>query len=81
MEAIIPIYNSSRRLIKNALKEIGNISMVKIDYCQRSSRYDRFMNGEHVNIFDMSLHAGTLMDLGVYCVYHFYEAGFSFAKR
>ena len=27
------------------------------------------MNGEHVNIFDMSLHAGTLMDLGVYCVY------------
>ena len=69
MEAIIPIYNSSRRLIKNALKEIGNISMVKIDYCQRSSRYDRFMNGEHVNIFDMSLHAGTLMDLGVYCVY------------
>ncbi len=69
MEAIIPIYNPSRLLIKNALKEIGNISMVKIDYCQRSSRYDRFINGEHVNIFDMSLHAGTLMDLGVYCVY------------
>ena len=43
--------------------------MAKIDYCQRSSRYDRFIAGEHVNIFDMSLHAGTLMDLGVYCVY------------
>ena len=69
MEAIIPIYNSSRSRIKAAIDKIGNIAMAKIDYCQRSSRYDRFMNGEHVNIFDMSLHAGTLMDLGVYCVY------------
>ncbi len=69
IEAIIPIYNTSRVRIKNALNEIGNICMAKIDYCQRSSRYDRFMNGEHVNIFDMSLYAGTLMDLGVYCVY------------
>ncbi len=69
IEAMIPIYNTSRARIKEALGEIGNIAMAKIDYCQRSSRYDRFMNGEHVNIFDMSLHAGTLMDLGVYCVY------------
>lgn len=69
IEAIIPIYNPSRNRIKAALGEIGNICMAKIDYCQRSSRYDRFKNGEHVNIFDMSLHAGTLMDLGVYCVY------------
>lgn len=69
IEAIIPIYNKSRERIKAALSEIGNISMAKIDYCQRSSRYDRFMRGEQVNIFDMSLCAGTLMDLGVYCVY------------
>lgn len=69
IEAIIPIYNPSRARIKAALGEIGNICMAKIDYCQRSSRYDRFIAGEHVNIFDMSLHAGTLMDLGVYCVY------------
>lgn len=69
MEAIIPIYNPSRSRIKNALNEIGNVAMAKIDYCQRSSRYDLFMSGEQVNIFDMSLHAGTLMDLGVYCVY------------
>lgn len=68
-EAIIPIYNPSRNRIKSALNKIGNIAMAKIDYCQRSSRYDRFISGEHVNIFDMSLYAGTLMDLGVYCVY------------
>lgn len=69
IEAIIPLYNPSRNRIKSAIDKIGNIAMAKIDYCQRSSRYDRFMRGEHINIFDMSLHAGTLMDLGVYCVY------------
>lgn len=69
IEAIIPLYNPSRKRIKSAIDKIGNIAMAKIDYCQRSSRYDRFMRGEHINIFDMSLHAGTLMDLGVYCVY------------
>ncbi|MBQ6885763.1 MAG: Gfo/Idh/MocA family oxidoreductase [Clostridia bacterium] len=69
IEAIIPIYNTSRPRIKEALSKIGNISMARIDYCQRSSRYDCFIKGEHVNIFDMSLYAGTLMDLGVYCVY------------
>lgn len=69
MEAIIPIYTKFRESIKEALGEIGNIAMARINYCQRSSRYDAFMAGEDMNIFDMSLHAGTLMDLGVYCVY------------
>lgn len=69
MEAIIPIFGKSRERIKEALGMIGNIVMAKIDYCQLSSRYDAFMRGEHVNIFDMSLAAGTLMDLGIYCVY------------
>lgn len=69
MEAIIPIFGKSRCQIKEALGKIGNIAMARIDYCQLSSRYDAFMRGEHVNIFDMSLAAGTLMDLGIYCVY------------
>ena len=69
MEAIIPIFGKSRVQIKGALEKIGKIAMARIDYCQLSSRYDAFMRGEHVNIFDMSLAAGTLMDLGIYCVY------------
>ena len=69
MEAIIPVYGKSRSRIKEALTKIGNIALAKIDYCQLSSRYDAFMNGEQTNIFDMSLAAGTLMDLGIYCVY------------
>lgn len=69
MEAIIPIYVDSRIAIKKAISDIGNIAMAKLDFCQLTSRYEALSRGEHVNIFDMSLHAGTLMDLGVYCVY------------
>ena len=69
MEAIIPRYVESRENIVNAVKEIGSIAMAKIDYCQLTSRYERLLKGEHINIFDMSLAAGSLMDIGVYCVY------------
>ena len=53
----------------DALSQIGKISQARIDFCQLSSRYEQFGRGEKVNIFDMSLAAGTLMDLGIYCVY------------
>lgn len=69
MEAIIPRHTAGYAAVKNALAEIGDITVARIDYCQRSSRLDAFLSGEKINIFDMSLHAGTLMDLGVYCVY------------
>ena len=68
-EAIMSRHCAGRAVLLDALKQIGKISQVRIDFCQLSSRYEKFKNGEHVNIFDMSLAAGTLMDLGVYCVY------------
>ena len=69
MEAMMSYNTPWHKDVANAVKQIGKISVARIDFCQRSSRYDAFMNGIPQNIFDMSLHAGTLMDLGVYCVY------------
>lgn len=69
MEAIIPRHIKTYKSVKSALSKIGKIKDADIKYLQRSSRMDAFLRGEHVNIFDMSLHAGALMDLGVYCVY------------
>lgn len=69
MEAMIPIHNSEYESIKNAVKMLGKIKGARLDYSQRSSRLDRFLCGEKVNIFDMSLHAGAFMDLGVYVVH------------
>lgn len=69
MEAIIPRFVDNHDTVVDAVKQIGNIAMAKIDYCQLTSRYEKLMKGEQVNIFDMSLAAGGLMDIGVYCVY------------
>ena len=69
MEAIMPRHAAHYQEVKKALSLIGKIRMAKIDFCQRSSRFDGFLRGEHQNIFDMSLKAGCLMDIGVYCVY------------
>lgn len=69
MEAIIPIHTEQYDAVHQAMKEIGKPVLARIDFSKRSSRMDDFLSGKHVNIFDMSLAAGTLMDLGVYCVY------------
>lgn len=68
-EAIMSRHSAGREILLDAISQIGRISQARIDFCQLSSRYDKFKSGEKVNIFDMSLAAGTLMDLGVYCVY------------
>ena len=69
MEAIMSRHSAGHAVLKQALERIGRIALARFDFCQRSSRYDRFLQGKPVNIFDMSLAAGTLMDLGVYCVW------------
>lgn len=68
-EAIMSHHSNGRDVLFKGLSEIGRVSQARIDFCQLSSRYESYLKGEHVNIFDMSLHAGALMDLGVYCVY------------
>ncbi len=69
MEAIISRHAPGRAILQDAITQIGTLTQARMDFCQRSSRYDLAMAGQHTNIFDMSLAAGTLMDLGVYCVY------------
>ncbi len=69
MDAIIPVYAESRPHLLKALGSIGKITSARLDFSRQSTRYDDFLKGEQVNIFDMSLRAGALMDLGVYCVY------------
>jgi predicted dehydrogenase len=69
IEAIIPRHVEERAVLLQALADIGPLREVSVNYSQRSSRLDAFLAGETPNIFNMSLHAGALMDLGVYCVY------------
>ncbi|MBE6806223.1 MAG: Gfo/Idh/MocA family oxidoreductase [Ruminococcaceae bacterium] len=69
VDAIMSRYSVGREPIKYAIGKIGNIIRARIDFSKISSRYYNFLNGEDVNIFNMKLGGGALMDLGVYCVY------------
>ena len=69
LEAIIMLHLPARQKLKEALREIGNITSARLDYSQLSSKYPAYLAGETPNIFNPKLAAGCLMDLGVYCVY------------
>ena len=69
LQAIMFMHLPQRKLLEEALKKIGDISVAKIDFCQRSSKYDAYLAGSLPNIFNPALETGALMDLGVYCVY------------
>ena len=69
LEAIMFLHLPQRKLLENALGQLGQITLVKLDFCQRSSKLDRYLEGELPNIFNPAMETGALMDLGVYCVY------------
>lgn len=69
LEAIMFMHLPQRKLLEDALGKIGGVNIAKLDFCQRSSKYDAYLSGELPNIFNPELETGALMDLGVYCVY------------
>ncbi len=68
-EAIMLLYQPQLAILKEAIDAIGTISVAHFKFCQLSSKYEDYCRGEIPNIFNPALHTGTLMDLGVYCVY------------
>lgn len=69
MEALMFMHLPSRHILKAAIEKTGDVKSVNINFCQRSSRYDAYRNGELPNIFNPECETGALLDLGVYCVY------------
>jgi scyllo-inositol 2-dehydrogenase (NADP+) len=62
---LLPNFNS----IKQSLHKIGKIRRYVASYCQYSSRYDAYKEGTVLNAFKPEFSNGSLMDLGVYCIY------------
>ncbi len=69
LEAIRPIHDPFLRIITDNLPRIGTLRRASFDFCQYSSRYDRFKAGEYVRTFDAALGNAALLDLGVYCLH------------
>lgn len=69
MEAIMGPHLPCWETVKDAISRLGRLSHARFDFSQRSSKLDGLLRGEHQNIFDPKMATGTLMDLGVYCIY------------
>jgi predicted dehydrogenase len=69
MEAMKSTFMPNFRIVKDNLYKIGRIRRYFASYCQYSSRYDAFLQGTVLNAFNPAYSNGSLMDLGIYCLY------------
>ncbi len=69
MEAIRPVYDPFLQALRENLNKVGQIRRATFEFCQYSSRYDRFLAGERPNVFESSLGNAAMMDLAVYCLH------------
>lgn len=66
MEAMRPLFDGMWDKILGLLPSLGRIRDAHLDYCQYSSRYDRFKAGEVLRAFDPSYQNAAILDIGVY---------------
>lgn len=69
LEAMRPVFDPGFAKIKELLPQLGTIRKVTFNFCQYSSRYDKFKEGVVLNAFNPKLSNAALMDIGVYCVH------------
>ncbi|MDR9828694.1 Gfo/Idh/MocA family oxidoreductase [Vibrio sp. FNV 38] len=67
-EAFMSPHTPNFHVLRGAIDEIGQIRLANIRYCQYSSRYEKYLNGERPNTFEPSFANGSIMDIGFYCV-------------
>ncbi|WP_026582322.1 Gfo/Idh/MocA family protein [Bacillus sp. J33] len=69
MEALKSTFLPNFKAVKENLHKIGQVRRYFASYCQYSSRYDAYRQGTVLNAFKPELSNGSLMDIGIYCVY------------
>ncbi|AOZ93733.1 Gfo/Idh/MocA family protein [Paenibacillus crassostreae] len=69
MEALKSTLMPNFSIMKDNLYKIGRIRRYFASYCQYSSRFDAFKQGNVLNAFNPQFSNGSLMDLGIYCLY------------
>lgn len=69
MEAIKSTYLPNFLAVQENLHKIGKVRRYFASYCQYSSRYDKYKEGIVLNAFNPEYSNGSLMDIGVYCIF------------
>ncbi|MBE6618034.1 MAG: Gfo/Idh/MocA family oxidoreductase [Ruminococcaceae bacterium] len=79
LEAMRPAHDIAMDEVKNSLSKIGTIRRATFEFCQYSSRYDKFRAGEILNAFNPAMGNAAIMDIGIYplhcCVMLFGKPG------
>lgn len=53
-------------ILRQALADVGKLRKALFNYCQYSSRYQRYLDGENPNTFNPARSNGSIMDIGYY---------------
>lgn len=69
LEAMRSVFDKGFEAICNNINKLGKIRRASFQYCQYSSRYDKFKQGIIENAFNPDFSNGAIMDIGIYCVY------------
>jgi predicted dehydrogenase len=69
MEAMKTTLLPNFKSVKENLHKVGKIRRYVASYCKYSSRYDAYKQGTILNAFNPIFSNGSLMDLGIYCIY------------
>ncbi|NVK25868.1 MAG: Gfo/Idh/MocA family oxidoreductase [Gammaproteobacteria bacterium] len=67
-EAFLTEFLPNFNVVKNNLDNIGRITQAHFSFCQYSSRYLKYLEGDNPNTFNPNFANGSIMDIGYYCV-------------
>ncbi|WP_074013312.1 Gfo/Idh/MocA family protein [Candidatus Sodalis sp. SoCistrobi] len=65
-EAFKTAYLPNFHALQRALPSVGRLRKALLNYCQYSSRYDKYLAGENPNTFNPQFSNGSIMDIGFY---------------
>ena len=66
LEAMRPDFDPAYDELRRVLPRIGKIRRATLEFCQYSSRYDKFLGGEVPNAFNPKIKNSALADIGIY---------------
>lgn len=69
LEAMRPAFDPALEAVRNILPRLGKIRRASFEFCQYSSRYDKYRAGEVLQAFRPEFSNSSLMDIGVYPVH------------
>ncbi|MBQ3078608.1 MAG: Gfo/Idh/MocA family oxidoreductase [Clostridia bacterium] len=68
LEAMRPAHDEAIDTVRETILKIGPVRRAVLEFCQYSSRYDKFRAGEILNAFNPALGNAAVMDIGVYAI-------------